>query len=462
MSIVVLDIGKTHAKAVLLDESGREIVAHRRRNEILAGPPYPHHDAEELWRWAVATLAMLPERDRITTIVPIHHGCAGALLAGDTLALPLQDYEFTGPDDLGADFDEVFDPFDATFSPPLPLGQNFGRQVLWQQEWFPNVFARVTDILPGPQYWAWLLSGVKAVERTSLGAHSHLWRPLDDDFSGLVDRRGWRPLFPPLRRAWDVLGPIRPDLARTTGLPADCRVLVGMHDSNAALLPHLIRREGSFTVVSTGTWIIVMAPGSGLKRLDPALDHLAGVDVFGRPVPTARAMGGREFEILAAGDTGEATEEDLDALLASGAMALPSFHVESGPFMGREGRIVGTAGDRHIALASLYVASMIDVMMELLGAEGPIIVDGPFARNDVIMRTLATWHPDRAPAPVAGGVGEGALLLASWPCDRARGHDPRPATPFEGDRAARLHAYRRSWRERVGVGEQAGADPPRP
>ncbi|HXL30902.1 MAG TPA: hypothetical protein VN968_16680, partial [Bradyrhizobium sp.] len=57
-----------------------------------------------------------------------------------------------------------------------------------------------------------------------------------------------------------------------------------------SLLLHLGSRQAPFTIVSTGTWVILMAPGFSVKGLDPADDTLANVDVEGRPVATARFM----------------------------------------------------------------------------------------------------------------------------------------------------------------------------
>ena len=96
-----------------------------------------------------------------------------------------------------------------------------------------------------------------------------------------------------------TLGPVRPELAAATGLPRDCRVIAGIHDSNASFLPHLVARPAPFTVLSTGTWVIAMAAGAALDRLDPAADMLANVDARGEPVPTARFMGGARSSSLA-------------------------------------------------------------------------------------------------------------------------------------------------------------------
>lgn len=76
-------------------------------------------------------------------------------------------------------------------------------------------------------------------------------------------------------------------------------VHVGIHDfERTLLLPHLLEHSPPFSVVSTGTWVIVFAPGGDLAALDPARDCLANLDAFGRPVPSARFMGGREYAQL--------------------------------------------------------------------------------------------------------------------------------------------------------------------
>ena len=43
-----------------------------------------------------------------------------------------------------------------------------------------------------------------------MGAHTDLWRPNEGDLSSMVDKLGWRRLFPPMRKAWDTLGTLKP------------------------------------------------------------------------------------------------------------------------------------------------------------------------------------------------------------------------------------------------------------
>ena len=306
----------------MLDEAGEVLAQRSRACAVLPGPPYPQLDLDGIWRWAVAALRELAAMAPIRCIVPVAHGAAAVLMGGEAPVLPALDYEHPAPDACAGELAALLDPFALTGSPILPLGMCLGAQLHWQERSFPDAFARASDLLLLPQYWAWRLSGVRATEVTSLGAHTHLWRPAEGAFSGLVERRGWARLFSPMRRAWETLGPVKPEVAAATGLPRDCRVVAGIHDSNASYLPHLVARAAPFTVLSTGTWVIAMAAGAGIDRLDPAADMLANVDAHGQPVPTARFMGGREVELVAGAD---------------------ALHIPAGP----DGRRRGRGGGRH-------------------------------------------------------------------------------------------------------------------
>ena len=149
----------------------------------------------------------------------------------------------------------------------------------------------------------------------------------------------------PVRRADESLGPILPEIATATGLAADTPVLCGIHDSNASLLPHLIGRATPFSVVSTGTWVISMAIGGVDVELDPARDTLVNVNAFGEPVPSARFMGGREFETLLGEQAAATVDADVEAVLSEQILLTPSVQQGSGPFPGRQAEWVG--GEPH-------------------------------------------------------------------------------------------------------------------
>jgi sugar (pentulose or hexulose) kinase len=419
--VAVFDVGKTNVKVVIFDRGG-EVLAERSGPNAPLAPdgqwPYLRLDTEGAWSFLNRALKEFGARFSIEAISIAAHGGAGVLVTNEGEALPAMDYEFAGCDDVAADYEKVRPPFEETKSPPLTRGLNLGKQVYYFQRRFPAEFAASRAFLGYPQYWSWRLSGAPALEATAFGAHTDLWRPYDGRLSSMVEALGWRRLFPPRRNAWDTLGTLKPEVAASTLLPADVRIICGAHDSNASLVPHLMSRRDPFTVISTGTWVIIMAVG-GKARLDPKADMLANVDVRGEPVPTARFMGGREFAVLAGDSPADADEADVEAVIASGVLALPAFSDQGGPFASRKGVIEGgepTTPKARAALATLYSALMTVHMLRRLEAPGDLIVEGGFARSPAFAAVLARLMANRRVlvAPTSAGAAAGAAMLAHW------------------------------------------------
>ncbi|KAB2765125.1 carbohydrate kinase [Brucella anthropi] len=445
--IAILDIGKTNAKVVVLDAaSGEEIVANRISNTVLCDGPYPHYDIEALWRFFLKSLAAFAKEPGFDTISITTHGAAAALVAADgTLAMPVLDYELDYPAEILAAYAAIKPDFKDTFSPPLSLGLNLGAQLHYLKTTFPADFARAHFIFTYPQYWAWRLTGIAASEVTSLGCHTDLWLPKESAFSPLVDRLGIRAKLPPLRSAFDALGEVLPEIATEVGLCKAVPVHCGIHDSNASLLAHLMDREAPFSVVSTGTWVVSFAVGGNFDGLDPERDTLANVDAYGRAVPSARYMGGREFDIMTEGLTVPPVIDQPDIaakVLVQHIMALPSAVPGCGPYPSSNLRWINadTASDaeRYVA-ACIYAALMTETCLHLLGADGPVIVEGPFAGNPVYLEALANFT-GRDVEAVSGSTGTslGAGLLAGATVPEKHGRIFRP-----GNEA--YAAYRKQW-----------------
>lgn len=445
--VLVIDIGKTNAKVAVVETAGlRQIDVLSRPSSVLPGPPYPHADVEGIWQFLLDAIRTLHARHEVDAISITAHGATVALISPDgALALPVLDYEHSGPDAVTSEYEaSAAPPFAETGTPPLPGGLVVGRQLFWQFKTFPDEAARTAQILLYPQYWAWRLTGVAASEATSLGCHTDLWNPAVRDFSSLVDRRGWRRLMPPVRLASDCLGTVTPDTAAATGIAPSTPVFCGIHDSNASLLPHLYTQQAPFSVVSTGTWVISMAVGARPVALDPARDTLVNVNAFGDPVPSARFMGGREWEIAAPDPPPDPA--GAAGLLERGIFLLPSVVSGSGPFPGRNARWLGpsdmTPAER-IAALSLYLAMMTATCLELIGADGPTLVEGPFAGNSLYVDMLraATARPVRLPALGSTGTSLGAALLTlPQPPTAQSGPEPEP------DPHPALAAYAERWR----------------
>ncbi|MES0884203.1 FGGY-family carbohydrate kinase [Roseibium sp. SCP14] len=419
----VIDIGKTNAKVAVVDiDAEREIGVLTRPNKVLSGPPFPHYDIDGHWHFICDALKQLHSEFGIDALSVTTHGASAVLLTEDgSLAAPVLDYEFDGPQTLATDYDAIRPEFSETGSPRLGMGLNVGAQLYWQFRSDPTLLDRTATILTYPQYWTYRLTGIRANEVTSLGCHTDLWNPSQNCFSSLVKRMGLAGKMAPVKRAVDTLDPVLPAVAAVTGLPENVAVSCGIHDSNASLLPHLLRRQAPFSVVSTGTWVIVLALGGETVHLDPTRDTLINVNAFGDAVPSARFMGGREFEMVLDGRPRIATDTDARNVLDQSVMLLPAVDPRSGPFQGRSHRWTVTEteltdGERYAAL-SFYLALMTAECLAMTGAKGPIIVEGPFASNSLYTRMLetASGRPVEAAESSVTGTSIGAALLAKGP-----------------------------------------------
>lgn len=455
-AIAVFDVGKTNVKLIVFEDG--KVVAERSQPNGSLPPddrwPYLRLDTGRAWAFLMAALRDFGREIPIEAISISAHGGSGVLIGDDSEALPAMDFEFDGFAGVDPEYNALRPPFEESLSPPLPRGLNAGRQFYYLQRMFPDDFARARAAVGYAQYWSWRLSGVAALECSAMGAHTDLWRPLEGRPSSLVERAGWSRLLPPLRKAWETLGPIRPEVAAATGLSERVRVICGAHDSNAALVPYIASRTDPFTVVSTGTWVIIMAVG-GTGRLDPRADMLANVDILGRPVPTARLMGGREFSVLAGDGPAEAKEADIAAIVASGVMAMPAFSELGGPFAGRRGWIEGDAPTEpaaRAALATLYCGLMTAHVLERLEAPGDIVVEGGFNRTPAFASLLAALLPERTIlSAAASGAAEGAAMLARWGAP----HDAPRVSRAQPLDVPGLAAYAERWRRGLPGGEPA-------
>jgi L-fuculokinase len=451
-AVAVLEVGRATVRLVAVALDGRLLSSRSAPNEVRTGEPYPSCDTEHVWRWMRAALADLGERFTIVAIVPTGYGATAALIDAADLVLPILDHETDPPAAIGAAYAEVAPWFEECCCPIAPAGRTLARQLFWQARAFADEFARARWIIPFPQYWAWGLSGVPATEVTSLGAQTQLWNPRTRDFSSLARRQGWAEKFPPLRNAWDVLGPLQFEIARTCALPHDIPVLCGIHDGGASFARYLAAGVDDFTLISTGSSLIALQPGLPLDGLDPLRDTMAGTDLLGRPVACARFMGGRDYAAIAGAEPAAGADEaDVEALIAAATMALPSFGRDGGPFPGTggRGRIVGPMPETpraRAALASLYVALMADVALDLLGSRQRIVVEGRLLRNRLFLGLLAALRPEQPvlASPERAGTAIGAALLWGWTERSAPARlELRAVAPL---RIGGLADYARRWR----------------
>ncbi len=419
-NIAVIDIGKTNAKLALVDAKRMvEVDVVTRPNKILSNNPYPEFDLEGHWAFLVESLAKFQASHGVDAISVTTHGASIVLLDqnGD-LATPMLDYEHAAPDDIVEAYKAIRPNFDETGSPLLSGGLNVGAQLHWLFQNDDTLLDRTEHIITYPQYWGFKLTGHFACDVTSLGCHTDLWNPISGAPSSLVKKMGIEHKLAPARMSSDILGTVTQEISDQTGIPTTVPVVCGIHDSNASLVPYLSGDIRPNSVVSTGTWVICMSLNGEDMELDPSKDCLINVNALGNAVPSARFMGGREFELVTEGKPAQPTPEDRKSVLDQGLMLKPAIVTESGPFAGQSGgwnKTPKTDGERDYAL-SLYLALMTNHCLELIGARDPIVVEGPFAQNRDYIDALAQLreHPIQLSKSATGTSIGAAMLLASY------------------------------------------------
>jgi sugar (pentulose or hexulose) kinase len=129
-------------------------------------------------------------------------------------------------------------------------------------------------------------------------------------------------------------------------------------------------------------------------------------------------MGGREFELLLGGIEDTSIDyQTLREVAKEGPMLMPSVVTESGPFQGRQHVWIGDeplyGEPQRMAAISYYLAMISSQCLSLTGHDGPIVVEGPFARNRGYCIMLAAAMQCKVyAASSTTGTSTGAAMLA--------------------------------------------------
>jgi sugar (pentulose or hexulose) kinase len=418
--IAVVDIGATNSKVVLFDVGLQEIARRKTDTVHHEGPPYRHVDAQRIVEFAVGAIS---ELDRVLPVDVIVVSAFGSTLgcvdeAGE-LVMPIMDYLAEPPAEIVAGYAKIAPPFAETFCNTWPAALSLGRQLFWLETAFPGPFARVRSIMTWSQYLAFRLGGRKTCEVTALGAFSQLLDVLKGEFSSVVHRRGWVDRFAPLTRAWEDIGELKREF-RPPAFSGRGRILCGVHDSDANYLRYLAAGLNELALLSTGTFIIGFESQADILRLDPDRETFSFTNVFGRPIGCCGFFGGGEFDKLLAGASpSAASATDIEAIIARSVFALPSFSDTGGPVAGSgnrgqiEGLFSGAPAER-ASLATLYTALMTSEALDALESRSPIVIDGPFARNDLFCSLLAALRLRQrvSSSLLQEGTAAGAAVLA--------------------------------------------------
>ncbi len=282
-------------------------------------------------------------------------------------------------------------------------------------------------ILNYPQYFGFLLTGRVGAEATYVGCHSYLWDFAAGRWSSVARDLGIIDKLPAqVGRSWDVLGTVTPEVARRTGLDPSTIVTMGIHDSNASLLPYLIKAQEDFVLNSTGTWCVIMKPSREVRFEEEDIGKVVfyNLDAFSRPVKTAIFVGGLEYDTYmalfrkAAGSEGSSAfdAEVYGRILRERRLfILPEIFPGTGQFTGSRARIV--EGDKvtpfeavakgetvpaffrdpatAVPVLNLSLAFQTEVALRRAGmrAGETLYVEGGFRRNEAYNALLAALAP---------------------------------------------------------------------
>ena len=289
---IVLDIGKTNVKLTFVDSiNNKTIKFFKTKQKNIYRHGIKILNSNSIFEWALKKITYIGRKHNLDKFVCTAHGTSIALISyDDKELLACTDYEYKF-DKLFNSYKKIAPKFNESFSPFLENGLNIGQQIYYLYKRKQKLIKKTKYILNYPQYIVWKLTSSFSSEISYVGCHTHLWDFKRNKLSSFVKKIKLEKKFPQIRKAWDTIG--RKQIGKS-----NLKIINGIHDSNASYLYFKNSDIKNFTLVSTGTWYIIFNQKTPLKSLNPSLDMLANIDVFGKPIPTMRFMGGREYDHL--------------------------------------------------------------------------------------------------------------------------------------------------------------------
>ena len=431
--IAVLDIGKTNKKVFIYNSQLTLIDSAYQSFPEIKTDEFQSDDVEGIFRWFKQTLQAFSQKYVIQAISISTHGATFACVdLNGKLSVPQVSYTYEPGVEFHQDFFNQFGHPDKlqkeTATPNFPSLLNVAKGVYFIKNKYPQQFEKTRYILNLPQYFGFLLTNHAGAEHTYVGCHSYLWNFHQKSWSSVAEKMGITSKLPEsVSKTWDILGYVSPELADEVGLPENTIVTMGIHDSNASLLPYTISMERDFVLNSTGTWCVVMHEEEKVAFEEEELGKIVfyNLNVFDKPVKTAIFLGGLEFETYTdilkkinersefpafnAEMYNKITKENKDFIL-------PSVTKGTGQFPDSDPKVI--EGDKAYTLAdiqngiiipeffnnyeyayavlNLSLAIQTKVALERTGAKDgvPVFTEGGFRKNDSYNRLLTAFYPN--------------------------------------------------------------------
>ena len=383
---IVLDIGKTNVKLTFVDSiNNKTIKFFRTKQKNIYRHGIKILNSNSIFEWALKKITYIGKKHNLDKFVCTAHGTSIALISyDDKELLACTDYEYKF-DKLFNNYKKIAPKFNESFSPFLENGLNIGQQIYYLYKRKQKLIKETKYILNYPQYIVWKLTSSFSSEISYVGCHTHLWDFKRNKLSSFVKKIKLEKKFPKIRKAWDTIG------QRKIG-ESNLKIINGIHDSNASYLYFKNSDIKNFTLVSTGTWYIIFNQKTPLKNLNPSLDMLANIDVFGKPVPTMRFMGGREYDHLMGVFKISNKTRAIKNFSFHDYLIYPSYASGGGFSINKIniGFYEGLNKGQIYYLICLYISFVINFCLNQMKSSNTIILDGPITKNITIMKILSS------------------------------------------------------------------------
>ena len=382
---IVLDIGKTNVKLIFFNKNNKVVKSYNTKQKPSKKFGIKVLNSAEIYNWTLQKIKSMEKKSRLDKFVCTAHACSIALIDHEDQELvACTDYEFPYHKYI-KEYQKIVPSFNESYTPLLENGLNIGLQLYYLKKKNPDLIKKTKYYLNYPQYIAWKMTNHYASEISYLGCHSHLWDFKKNKLSSLVKKLNLINNFPLNEKAWKVIG------SKEVG-KSKLKIINGVHDSNASYLYFKNSNIKNFTLVSSGTWYIIFNQRNSLSKLNPNLDMLANIDVYGKAVPTMRFMGGREYDYLMTKFKLSSTIKPVNNFKVEDYLIYPSY-ASGGAFkiMNINKNKFKTLSKRQIYyLVCLYIAFMLNFCLNKMNSNNTIILDGPITKNPMIMKLLST------------------------------------------------------------------------
>lgn len=258
-----IDSGLTVTKAVIFDESGRELaVARRRVPQILPKPHHVERDMDQLWH---ATADAISEAVQLSGRTASEIVAVAATAHGDGLYILDREKRALGMGILSLDSraQSICDDWRVSATAALELTGQFPNAcspaalLAWLRRHDPTRFAQIGHVLACKDWLRFCLTGTIGTDRTEASAAftDVKTQQYSLDSLALFDLSSLAYALPAVAGSAQIVGHITPQAAALTGLVEGTPVAAGLHDVTASALGIGGYGEGIVAIVA-GTYSI--------------------------------------------------------------------------------------------------------------------------------------------------------------------------------------------------------------